>query len=140
MATFDLLQVSITAVSSDWVVGVKGKPEGGMTRVLRPGTVDILFGRLRMARRTQRIPSSASALFKEGAAGGDPRDATMTGGSPLGETEEPLKPLTTCFKRAASAVKFWVIRTVPPNSAIAIKRLGPALASINFAAAVRALA
>ena len=67
-----------------------------------------------------------------------PREATSTGGA-FGETAEVFSPATTCFNRAASAVKFWAMRTVPPKSTMAIKRLALALASINLDAACRAL-
>src|ERR1700731_3947947 len=106
MATFDLLQVSMTAASSDWYSTVSGKPEVNMTRVLRPGTVDRLFARLRRASSTLRTPKSASAFPRDGAAGGAPKDATVTGGSAFGETADPLRPITTCFSRWALAVKF----------------------------------
>src|SRR5580704_919121 len=138
MATFDLLQVSMTAVSSDWYSGFIGKPEVNMTSVLRPGTVDRLLARLRRARSTVCTPKSDSALLRDGPMDGVARDATMTGSWGFGETVEPFIPITTCFKRSASAVKFCEMCTVPPKSAMAIKRPGPALASINFAAAALA--
>ena len=62
----------------------------------------------------------------------------MTDGTAFGETDDPCKFITTCFKRVASAVKFCEMCTLPPKSAMAIKRFGPALASINFAAAILA--
>src|SRR6266446_6484663 len=138
MATFDLLQVLMTAVNSDWYSGFIGKPAVNITSVLRPGTLDRLFARLRRASSTLRTPKSASALYKDGPIDGAPSDATMTEESGFGETTDPFRPLTTCFSRTESAVKFWEMRTLPPKSAIAIKRSGPALASINFAAAALA--
>jgi len=60
-----------------------------------------------------------------------PMEATST----LGETADDFTPLTTCFKRSASAVKFWAICTAPPKLTMAISRFGPALLSINLAAA-----
>src|ERR1700733_961840 len=140
MATFALLQVLMVALTSDWYSMLSGNPAVNMTRVLRPGTEDNPLARPRIAPRTLLTPKSASARTSDGAAvGGTPRDATIADGSPLGETADPFAPFTTCFRRAASAVKFCEMRTVPPNSAIAIKRSGPALASINLAAASRAL-
>src|SRR5229473_2122152 len=138
MATFALLQVSMTAVSSDWYSGFSGKPDVNITRVLRPGTLDRLFARLRRASRTLRTPKSASALYKDGPIEGEPSDATMTEESGLGETTDPFRPVTTCFNRTASEVKFCEMCTLPPKSAMAIKRSGPALASMNFAAAALA--
>src|SRR5258708_17869391 len=122
MATFALLQVSMTAVSSDWYSGFSGKPEVNITRVLRPGTLDRLFARLRRASSTLRTPKSASALYKDGPIEGAPSDATMTEESGFGETTDPFRPLTTCFYRTESAVRFCDIRTLPPKSAIAINR------------------
>src|ERR1700691_420510 len=121
MATFDLLQVSMTAVSSDWYSGFMEKPEVSMTSDLRPGTVERSFARLRRASSTVWTPKSASALPSDGPREGDPRDATMTGGCAFGETDDPFRPATTCFKRCGSAVKFCEMWTVPPNSATAIK-------------------
>src|SRR5271169_5615406 len=124
-----------------------------MTRDFRPGTDDKFFARFRKAIMTLRAPKSASAVDRDGMPkDGVPRDATSTvpcGLEMLGvalsvvwleATAEVFIPLTTRFRRAASAVKFWVTLRTPPNSTIAIKRLGPALASINLAAASRALA
>src|SRR5580704_13003997 len=99
MATFDLLQVSMTAVNSDWYSGFSGNPEVSITKVFRPGTVERPFARLRSASSTVWTPKSASALFSEGPMGGAPRDATITGGCAFGETDDPFKPATTCFKR-----------------------------------------
>src|SRR6266446_2573698 len=140
MATFDLLQVLMTAVNSDWYSGVIGKPAVNITSVLRPGTVERLFARVRRASSTLRTPKSASALLRDGPMDGAPRDATVTAGSGFGETTDPFKPVTTCFNRAASAVKFCEMCTLPPKSTMAIKRFGPAFASINFAAAILACA
>src|ERR1022692_4980240 len=140
MATFDLLHVSMTAVSSDWYSGFIGKPEVSITSVLRPGTVERLLARLRRASSTVWTPKSASELLRDGPRDGAPRDATMTGGCAFGDTEDPFKLATTCFKRSASAVKFCEMCTVPPKSAMAIKWSGLAFASINFAAASRARA
>jgi len=109
-----------------------------MTRVLRPGMLDMLFAKLRKARSTLRTPKSASALLNEGPIEGGAIEATVAEESPLGETVEVFNPITTCFRRPASAVKFCEMWTVPPNSAIAINRSGPAFASMNFAAAARA--
>src|ERR1039458_4108162 len=106
MATFALLQVSMTAVTSDVYSMVSGKPEVNMTSVLRPGTVDRPFARLRRASSTLWTPKSASALVRDGAVGGGAKEATMTGGCAFGETEDPFIPITTCFNRCASAVKF----------------------------------
>src|ERR1700730_1077295 len=139
MATFALLQLSIAAVTSDWVSKLSGKPEVNITRVLRPGIVDIPLATLRRALSTLRMPKSADMLLRDVGAVAGARDATITGSS-LGETDDPFVPATTFFSRFASAVKFCVMVTLPPNSAIAISRSGPALASMNFAAASRALA
>src|SRR5580692_7790440 len=121
MATFDLLHVSITAVSSDWYSVFNGKPEVSITRVLRPGTVERPLARLRRASSTVWTPKSASALLRDGPRDGAPRDATITGGCAFGETDAPFNPATTCFKRSESAVKFCEMCTVPPKSAMAIK-------------------
>src|SRR5271169_4438809 len=98
MATFDLLQVSITAVTSDSYSKLSGKPEVNMTSVLRPGTVDRPLARLRRAISTLWMPKSASAFPRDGigAVGGAPSDATMTEGSAFGETNDPFIPVTTC--------------------------------------------
>src|SRR3984885_14399461 len=118
MATFDRLHVSMTAVSSDWYSGFSGKPEVSITRVFRPGTVERPFARLRSASSTVWTPKSASELFKDGPRDGAPKDAKITGACAFGETDDPFKPATTCFKRCASAVKFCEMCTVPPNSAM----------------------
>src|ERR1700730_11780203 len=138
MATFDLLQVSMAAVSSDWNCGFSGNPDVNITSVLRPGTPDRPLARLRKASSTLRTPKSTSALYKDGPIEGGLSDATMTEESAFGDTADPFNPVTTCFNRTASAVKFCEMCTLPPKSAIAIKRLGPAFASMNFAAAARA--
>src|ERR1019366_1637341 len=106
MATFDRLQVSMTAVNSDWYSGVSWKPEVSITSVLRPGTVERLLARLRRASNTLCMPKSDSALLREGPIDGAASEATMTGGCAFGETADPCKPATTCFSRFASAVKF----------------------------------
>ena len=49
-----------------------------------------------------------------------------------------LVPLTTCFNRSTSAVKFCEICRLPPKLTIAIRRSGPALASMNLPASCRA--
>src|SRR5580704_6193537 len=105
MATFDLLQVSMTAVSSDWYSGFIGKPAVNITSVLRPGTLDMPLAKSRRASSAVWTPKSASAFPREGTIGGDPSDATITGGCALGATADPFIPLTTCFNRLASAVK-----------------------------------
>src|ERR1700678_1460069 len=106
MATLALLQVSMTAVTSDECSVVSGKPDVNMTRVLRPGTVERPFARLRSASSTVCMPKLASALPRDGPRGGGARDATSTGDCAFGETDDPCRPATTCFKRCASAVKF----------------------------------
>src|ERR1700731_1958918 len=111
MATLALLQESMTAVTSDCASKLSGKPEVSITTVLRPGTVDRPFARLRRASRTLRTPKSDSRLVREGAAGGAASEATVADGSPLGETADPFIPWTTCFKRVASAGKFWEMGT-----------------------------
>jgi hypothetical protein len=122
----------MTALNSDCRSGVNGKPAVSNTRLLRPGTVARLFAKSRTAHNMLRAPKSASALIS----GGAPSEAT----SPFGDTVANFVPATTFFNRSASAVKFCVIRSVPPKSAIAICRFRPALSSINFAAACRAAA
>ena len=47
-------------------------------------------------------------------------------------TEANFTPATTCFRRSASSVKFCVIFSAPPNSAMAISRLGPAFVIDEF--------
>src|SRR6202158_308554 len=106
-----------------------------MTRVFRPGTVDRFLARLRRARSTVWTPKSASEFPSDGPRVEGANEATITGDCALGETAEVFIPITTCFKRLASAVKFCEMCTLPPKSAMAIKRSGPAFASINFAAA-----
>src|ERR1700674_4789621 len=112
------LHTSITAVSSDRVSGVLGKPEVNSTRVLRPGTVPRLLAKLLRASIKVCAPNSAAALTKlgippkgdvpddmlgESALSAEPRDATCTGAA---LTAHILSSATTCFKRPASAVKF----------------------------------
>jgi hypothetical protein len=111
-----------------------------MTSVFRPGTVERFLARLRRASSTVWTPKSASAFPSDGPIVGGVKEATMTGGCALGETAAVFRPITTCFNRLGSAVKFCEMCTLPPKSAIAIKRSGPAFASINFAAASLALA
>src|ERR1700751_1669350 len=106
MATFDLLHVSMTAGSSDWYSTLKGKPEVNMTRVFRPGTVDRFLARLRRARSTVCTTKAASEFPSDGPRVGGANEATITGDCALGETAEVFVPITTCFKRLASAVKF----------------------------------
>ena len=99
MATFDLLQVSMTAVTSDWYSRVSGKPEVNMTSVLRPGTVDRPFARLRRASSTLWTPKSASALLKRRRRGWRPQGRHHDRRLAFGETADPFMPITTCFKR-----------------------------------------
>src|SRR5207302_7287866 len=77
-ATFALLQASMTALNSDCLSGVSGKPEVSSTRLLRPGTAARFLARSRTAHNMLRAPNSASALTS----GGAPNEAT----SPFGDT------------------------------------------------------
>jgi hypothetical protein len=125
-----LLQLSITAVNSDCLSGVRGNPEVRNIRLFRPGTDDKFLARVRSASITLRAPKSASALPRCGV----PREATST----LGDVDENFTPATTFFKRSASAVKFCATRNEPPKSTTAISLFGPVLSSMNFADAWRA--
>jgi hypothetical protein len=61
------------------------------------------------------------------------------GASEFEAIEEALIPDAARFNKSALAVKFCSIRSDPPNSTTAIRLFGPAFASINFVAALRAL-
>jgi len=65
-------------------------------------------------------------------------EATVTSGGALGSTAELLMPETAARSNKELAVKFWTMRSEPPKSTTAIKRSGPAFASMNFWAAPRA--
>src|ERR1700719_4023316 len=110
MATLDLLQASIVAVSSDWFSGFSAKPPENNTSIFLPGTVRRFLARLRTASNTLRAPKSASALLNEDS----PAEATVTGcGSgtlALGFTEEVFTPLTAERNKSALAVKFCTMR------------------------------
>jgi hypothetical protein len=116
----------MTAFSSDSSSIVMGKPALSMTRVFRPGAEASPLAIFRKARKTLRAPKSASSPPKPGAPnvdaglGGNAVDA-RSGEGPLGETVENRTPATTFFSRSESAVKFCVIRSVPPNSTIAMR-------------------
>ncbi len=86
------------------------------------------FDRLRKASSMSRAPKSDAAFDNPP---GMPA-------SPFGATDAIFRPLTVCFSRVASSVKFCAIWIVPPKLTIAISRFGPALESMNFAAACRA--
>jgi hypothetical protein len=93
MATFDLLQASIVAVSSDSFSTVSGNPPEKSTTILRPGMLRRFFARLLTAKSMLRAPKSASALLREDNPEGNPEDnpaeATVTGvsgGGALGST------------------------------------------------------
>ena len=121
-ATFDLLQASIVAVSSDWFSEVNGKPPEKRTTIFLPGMLRRFFARLRTASSMLRAPKSASALPNE-PSDENPVEATVTGTSAagaLGSTEEFLIPETAARNKFALAVKFWTIRSEPPKSATAI--------------------
>ena len=84
-----------------------------------------------------RAPKSASALPSDER----PVDATVTGtpgAGAFGSTEELFTPDTAARSTSAFAVKFCTMRSDPPKSTTAIKRSGPAFASMNFLAAFRA--
>jgi len=88
-----------------------------------------------------RAPKSASALPRDGPSEDRPVEATVTGtpdDGALGSTAEPFTPDTAARSTSAFAVKFCTMRREPPKSTTAIKRSGPALAAINFVAALRA--
>src|ERR1700674_4903594 len=106
MATLDLLQASIVAVSSDWFSGFSANPPENNTSIFLPGTVRRFLARLRTASNTLRAPKSASALLSEES----PVDAIVTGWTSgtlaLGFTEEDLIPATADLSRSALAVKF----------------------------------
>jgi hypothetical protein len=142
-----LLQASIVAVNSDWFSLVSGNPPEKSTTIFRPGTVLRFFARLRIASSMLRAPKSASALPSEDnpvdGKPGEPRpaEATVTGPpvpGAFGSTEEFFTPDTAACSKLALAVKFCTILKEPPKSTTAIRRSGPAFASINFFAAPRA--
>ena len=103
-----------------------------MTRVLRPGMLDMLFAKLRKASSTLRTPKSASALLNEGPIEGGAIEATIAEESPLGETVEVFNPITTCFRRPASAVKFCEMWTVPPKFGNRDQTVGPGVCVNEF--------
>src|SRR3984893_9891867 len=121
MATLDLLQASIVAVSSDWFSGFSAKPPENNTNIFLPGTVRRFLARLRTASKTLRAPKSASALLSEER----PVEATVTGWTSgtlaLGFTDEDFTPATADRSRSALAVKFCTMRSAPPKSTTAIK-------------------
>ena len=91
-----------------------------------------------------RAPKSAAAFPREdmpivGMVLGMALEATVTsGGGALGSTAEALMPETAARSNNELAVKFCTMRSEPPKSTTAIKRSGPAFASMNFCAAPRA--
>src|SRR5215472_11625460 len=108
MATFDLLQASIVAVSSDWFSGVSGKPPEKRIIILRPGMVRRFFARLRTASNMVRAPKSAAAFPREDMPMvGMELEATVTsGGGAFGSTAEALMPETAARSNVELAVKF----------------------------------
>ena len=147
MATFALLHASIVAVNSDSLSVVNGKPAENSTNILRPGTPRRFLARLRTERSILRAPKSASALLMEENGdeipaepvdGDSPAEATSTGAWAFGSTEEFFTPPTAARNKSAFAVKFCIIRKVPPKSTTAMSLSGPELESINFLAAARA--
>src|ERR1700722_11919547 len=105
----------MAAVNCDCSSEFRAKPEVSITRVLRPGTDERFFARLRRASSTLRAPKSASEFVNDGKFGVAPpekpdgvaRDATWIGAAaPFGETAEPFTVATTSFSLSASAGKF----------------------------------
>ena len=111
------------------------KPPVSRIRLFLPGTVARLLARLRSPMMTLRAPNSAAAWLRL-VLPTVVRAAVESSG--FGEVAENFTPLTTLFNRSAFAVKFCAIWSEPPKFTMAIRRLGPALASMNFAAAWRA--
>src|SRR5207248_11328315 len=99
MATLDLLQASIVAVSSDSFSGVSGKPPEKRIIILRPGILRRFFATLRTASSMVRAPKSACALRSEDIPrGGMAVEATVTsGGGALGSTAEVFTPETAAL-------------------------------------------
>jgi hypothetical protein len=90
-----------------------------------------------MANSIERAPKSEAALFREKG----PAEATIADcelGSGLVSRYGVCTPLTAAFNCSALAVKFCLIIRLPPNSAMAIMRSGPAVFSIKVLAALRA--
>ena len=81
-----------------------------------------------------RAPKSAAAFPSEDMQiVGMVLEATVTsGGGAFGSTAELLTPETAARSKTELAVKFCTMRSDPPKSTTAIRRSGPALASINF--------
>src|SRR5579872_2476820 len=131
MATFERLQISMVAVTSDICSGVTGKPEVSRTRILRPGTEDRFLARLRSDRIMSRAPKSDLAVLSCVPA----RVVTS-----FGETDAILIPEVAAFSRSTSSVKFWLICRPPLKLTTAMTLLGPAFDSMNFVAACRARA
>src|SRR5271157_157362 len=102
----------MVASSSTWRSEVSGKPAEKRINVLRPGTAPRVFAKLRMARRNDRAPKSASAMerFPIDAikAVGAPVEAISTVGvDAFGETAEYFTPAVARLSFSPSAVKFW---------------------------------
>src|SRR6202162_198715 len=121
MATLDLLQASIVAVSSDWFSGLSAKPPENNTSIFLPGTVRRFLARLRTASNTLRAPKSASALLSEER----PAEATVTGCASgtlaFVFMDENLTPATAERNSSALAAKFWTLRSAPPKFTQATK-------------------
>jgi hypothetical protein len=128
-ATFARLQASIVAVTSEIWSSRTRNPAVSSTSVLRPGTVLSVFARLRSA----RIMSCTAKSF----AARDSCGMVVDAGS-FGATAENLMPFTTLFSRSAFSVKFCATCSDPPKFTIEIRWFGPALVSMNLAAAARA--
>ena len=116
----------ISDVISDWFSAVIGKPALNSTSVLRPGISPSVFARLRSASTPVRMPNCPAVLSR-----GPPTCRWST-------TTENLGAADHLLQRSISSVKFCAICSAPPKFATAIRRFGPALASMNFAAAWRA--
>src|SRR5258707_9365778 len=113
-ATFDLLQASMVAVSSDWFSVVSGNPPENSTTIFRPGMARRFLAKLRTASNMLRAPKSASALPSDKPNEDSPVDATVTGASgagALGSTDEVFTPATAARSTFAFAVKFCTMRS-----------------------------
>src|SRR5216684_2982150 len=119
MATLDLLQASMVAVSSDWFSSVSGKPPEKRIIILRPGMLRRFFAKLRTASSMLRAPKSASAFESEDIPiVGIAFEATVTAASgegAFGSTAEVLIPETAERSKTELAVKFWTMRSEPPK-------------------------
>jgi hypothetical protein len=122
IATLDLLQVSIVAVSSDMISSVAGKPEVNSTSVFLPGIELRSLARSRNAINTVRAPKLASSPLSDVSPAGADNPADVSDASPgvaaaadalevsvagaFGLTEELRSPATAALSLATSGVKF----------------------------------